>query len=347
MNEIILEITRYAKENYEKTMVYNEGKVVIETKNNGNITTEEKSITIAQDLANILRDNMNKLREAYKDDNERYKISFQNIDIYNFDLYIELNSMIRSDRIKPLNLEVIKEDKNDDEEKINYLNKLNEEKEDIDIEDEDKDIKLDNIRDIISFELKEQSTFEVGETRFFSDTIDIGDNVKLPKYLELVGQVNLGEVSSYDPYEYLPKKGMLYFFQSPTFVGDNFYHFGYVIYSEDENLHRENYPNNETVLNLGIDDIKKDKEDFDTRYVLSEGIKEYSSFKNEELNKIYGFYTDCQMDEEEIKQVSSKYIILLQLGSTIYGEGVTTFLIKKEDLIKRDFSHIIYNYVQS
>ena len=74
---------------------------------------------------------------------------------------------------------------------------------------------------------------------------------------------------------------------------------------------------------------------------------EYNSFKGEELNKIFGFYTDCQMDEEDIRKVSQKYIVLLQLGSDVYGEGVTSYLITEEDLKKKNFDNIIYTYVQS
>ncbi len=101
------------------------------------------------------------------------------------------------------------------------------------------------------------------------------------------------------------------------------------------------------VLNFGLTNISKEIEDFQNRYSEYQGMKEYRSDASEDINKIFGFYTDCQMSDDEIKQVSEKYIVLLQLGSDIYGEGITTFLITENDLKNKNFNNIIYKYVQS
>jgi len=204
------------------------------------------------------------------------------------------------------------------------------------------------IIDASQFELEENSSFELGASRFFSDTIDIADDIEIPKALEFVGQLNLEELAPYHSNNLLPKSGILYFFQSPIFVEDHYYKHGKVIYSNNSNLKRKPIEvpkdNQEVYVNFSLNHIKSDIEKFDNRY---NGNMEYNSFKGEELNKIFGFYTDCQMDEEDIRKVSQKYIVLLQLGSDVYGEGVTSYLITEEDLKKKNFDNIIYTYVQS
>ena len=237
-----------------------------------------------------------------------------------------------------------------DERIIKYLDEMESNKNEIDITDVD--INIDDEREIISFKIVENSTFELGESRFFSDTIDVAESVELPLGLDFVGQVNLSDVSKYDNKGLLPKDGMLYFFQSSfDQINGKFYEFGKVIYSNDMNLVRKQIEvtdnNKHMMLNFSMNDISNEKEYFSKRYKMYDGELEYSSFAGEELNKIYGFYTDCQMDEEEIKQVSKKYIVLLQLGCDVYGEGVTTFLITEEDLRNRNFDKVIFTYVQS
>ena len=66
-------------------------------------------------------------------------------------------------------------------------------------------------RNIISFDLIHKSNFQIGETRFFSEDIDINESIEFPNYLEFVGQINLEGISKYDENNLLPKKGMLYF----------------------------------------------------------------------------------------------------------------------------------------
>lgn len=206
-------------------------------------------------------------------------------------------------------------------------------------------------REIITFNLKENSTFKLGESRFFSDTIDLPDDIEMPKGLEFVGQINLSEIIKYDALNLLPKKGMLYFFQSPLEIAGHHYEFGKVIYSENMDLKRKQIEVNESneflIRNFSLENINKSTEKFQDRYCEYDGCVEYDYFKGEELNKIYGFYSSCQMDDDEIMKVSEKYIILLQLGSDIYGEGVTTFMISEDDLRNKNFDNIIFTYVQS
>lgn len=53
------------------------------------------------------------------------------------------------------------------------------------------------------------------------------------------------------------------------------------------------------------------------------------------------------MNENDIKKVSKKYIVLLQLGTDIYGDDITTFLILEDDLRNKNFENIIYMYSQT
>ena len=143
---------------------------------------------------------------------------------------------------------------------------------------------------------------------------------------------------------------MLYFYISPLFYNDKMYDFGKVIYvpsAEDLVRKKVSMSEEETMDTFGINNIKNCNEKFSDRYYFEKGEKKYSHFSGEKLNKIFGFYTDCQMDEGDIRKVSNKYIVLLQLGTQIYGEGVTTFLITEEDLKNKNFDNVIYQYVQS
>ncbi len=186
----------------------------------------------------------------------------------------------------------------------------------------------------IKFTLKKKDKFDIGESRVLSRYIDIPENVEFPNELEFLAQINLNELSKCDNKNILPKKGNLYFFQGPV-IDETYYECGKVLYSDDNNLVRKDafVYNDDMVLELGINNITT--------------IQETYSEDNEKDNKIFGIYSDPQLAEKDILKVSNEYLVLLQLGWDIYGEGVITFLIKEEDLIKKDFSKVIYTYSQT
>lgn len=188
--------------------------------------------------------------------------------------------------------------------------------------------------DSINFTLIKKEHFALGESRVLSKYIDISNNVEYPKELQFLAQINLSEFSKYDKKNLLPSTGNLYFFQGPM-INDEYYECGKVIYSEDSELTRKKVfiYNEDLDLELGIDNIKYK-------------IDSYSS-ENEKENKIFGIYSDPQLNELDILKVSNEYIILLQLGWDIYGEGVITFLIKETDLKNKNFNNIIYTYSQT
>ena len=352
MNSII-SLYKSMNGGYEITTVYEDGTVEIKL-TNSNDKNKIFKVDFIDELEKELKRAYNIMVEVYdKEKNESFCVRYNNHDFYSFDLYMDISLMIKQNKMKKLSVynkykENIKEEKQAKSTKIiqDSLDELESKKTVIDILNATE--KIDNERNIISFEVEKKNNFLLGETRFFSNTIDI--NTDYPKYLEFVGQINLDDISKYDRNGMLPKNGMLYFFQSPLFYNDKHYNFGKVIYvPTNKDLVRKNIEitDDSIIMNLGITNLKSCIERFSDRYENENDKDSYDPFKNDELNKIYGFYTDCQMDDSDIKKVSSKYIVLLQLGSNIYGEGVTTFLIKEEDLKNKNFDNVIYQYSQS
>lgn len=339
---------------YEITTINEDGTVEFKKTN----LDDKKIINIDffDDLKEALNDVFEKMKYVYdKEKNSMFCVRYRNHDFYSFDLYMDIMLMLKHNKLKKLSIyekydKMIKMSE-EAKEKLSIqaiLDELEKKKNKIDLKNTSSTI-IDE-RNIISFDLIHKSNFQIGETRFFSEDIDISEDVEFPKFLEFVGQINLEEMSKYDENNLLPKKGMLYFYQSPLSYNDKHYVFGKVVYDPlSENLVRKKITisENEQKQSFGIINIMNCDEKFSDRYRIENGEEIYSFFDGEELNKIFGFYTDCQMDEEDIKRVSNKYIILLQLGSQIYGEGVTTFLITEEDLKNRNFDNVIYKYVQS
>lgn len=354
---ILLVLVKTFNSDIEKTTIYKDGKVETEISKNEMANNQCTHIDIANDIEKKLQEAeeiLNIMCTEKKDD--RYRIIYNNQTYYSFDLFLDIHLMIKHNQIKNLAVlsqyEKQKETKQKDKESKNnkkVLDEMEKNKKEIEIENVvEKDLKNEE-RKIISFQLEETNEFSLGQSRFFSNTVDIAENIEIPKLLEFVGQLNLSEFAQYDSKNLLPKNGMLYFFQSPLFYEGNSYNFGKVIYSDNMDLKSKQVKNNYSgdFLNLAVTNITSSSEKFGTRYKEEEGTLEYDPFEGDNINKIYGFYTDCQMMEEEIIKVSEKYIVLLQLGSDIYGEGTTTFLITEEDLKNNNFDNIIYQYVQS
>lgn len=359
MNNVLLEMTKTMNAEYEKTIVYKDGKVIKEIFKNGEISTLIESFDFVRELDEQLTKAYDIMVLIYdKENNETFKVTYNNHNFFSFDLFIDINLMIKKNQI--FNLSVFKKYEKEKEklerenkliEDIKVLNDLENKKNILDISNLDDNFEFVNERKIISFDLKGKVDFGLGESRFFSDTIDISDDVEIPKQLEFVGQLNLNDITKYDVNNLLPKNRMLYFFQSPYVLANHVYEFGKVIYSSNMDLKRKkleiNKNNKDMILNLSLNKIENTIEKFEDRYMIYDGKEQYDSFAKDDLNKIYGFYTDCQMLEKDVKKVSAKYIVLLQLGSNIFGEGVTTFLISKSDLINGNFDNVIYKYVQS
>ena len=347
-NNIVL--FKSTNDGYEITTINENGNVEYKTSNSND--KKIAHIDFFNDLKNELNDAFEKMKYIYNNEkSDTFCVRYRNYDFYSFDLYIDITIMIKYNKLKKLSVyEAYKKyEKMKKESAIStFLDKFENKKNTIDVTDIDSTIK--NERNMISFNLIYKNEFQIGETRFFSDFVDINENVELPKHLVFVGQINLEEISKYDIDNLLPKEGILYFYMIPPFYSNKVYDSGKVIYVPSvENLVRKKVTmQKEEILDtFGINNIKNCTEKFSDRYEFENGEKIYTSSEAEKVNKIFGFYTDCQLDDEDTKKISNKYIVLLQLGTEIYGEGVTTFLITEEDLKNKNFDNIIYQYVQT
>lgn len=270
-------------------------------------------------------------------DNEKYNSG---------SVYSDIELMIRNNRsIESVNSELMNLRTKEKEKQKKLNNKLEIIAENkskiIDIYKNRMQLDIEDLTDVsikkfesIKFNLKKKKQFSIGESRVLSKYIDIPNDLEYPTELEFLAQINLNDISKYDKTDLLPKTGNLYFFQGPLIDG-TYYECGKVIYSDNNNLIRKNVfvYNEDMLLELGIYNIK---------------IKQDTYLEdNDSESKVFGIYSDPQLDENDILKVSNKYLVLLQLGWDIYGEGVITFLITKEDLINKNFSKVIYTYSQT
>ena len=304
-----------------------------------------KKIDVIEDIIEYL-DNATQTELEKSSFDDKCEVEYKNR-IYNSGtIYSNIELMIRNNcSLKEMNakkIEIRVKEEQKKEEKIKKEKQIAENKAKvIDFYNNRIQLNIDTLKDesirefeSINFSLKKKDEFAIGESRVLSKYIDIADGLDYPKELEFLAQINLSDLSKFDNSGLLPKTGFLYFFQGPM-IDDTYYECGKVIYSDEKNIVRKNafIYNDDMVLELGIDNINIKRDIY--------------SDENEKENKIFGIYSDPQLNENEILKVSNKYLVLLQLGWDIYDEGVISFLISREDLINKDFSKIIYTYSQT
>lgn len=342
----------------KNTEVYNDGTVIFKNIANNSVTTSSCKINVLNDILLYMENSIDKGFEHNKYD-EFCTVEFDNKSYNSCKLLSDIDIMIRNNMsLNSISANNEKIRKNAFENKQKKENNENRKKAAISILDNMQKDKIElnlegltiknNIqqKEAIEFEMVRKDSYELGETRFFSDVIDIADDVEYPEELEFVGQIKMSDFSKYDNNGLLPKKGYLYFFQGPSECEGKYYDFGKVVYSENDKLVRKKVLiyNEDNVLNYGIKDIKLKSDKISDRY---DEKREYDPFYGEDENKLLGLYTDCQLEDYDILKVIDNYVVLLQLGSDIYGEGITTYLIKEEDLKNHNFSNVIFKYSQS
>jgi hypothetical protein len=196
----------------------------------------------------------------------------------------------------------------------------------------------------------------LGHSRYGGPVVDLPPGVDYPAHLRFAAQLDLACFSPHDKFGLLPKTGQLFFFAD--IVGET----GKVIYADVPNdqlvrvvqEHEDNF-----FLGVLIDQVFASTETLQSRYRdpddaeeaedATEDGKLWDYFAGSEKSKIFGIYTHCQLEEEDILEIlDSNKILLLQIGEGGFNdEGVFSVLVDREDLAKKDFSNCSFAWGQS
>ena len=186
----------------------------------------------------------------------------------------------------------------------------------------------------------------LGKSRYGGCAFDLPKGVKHPENMRFAAQLDLTEFAPFDKTGFLPKSGQLIIFAN-IMKGT-----GKALYA--------NVPNNELerqIVEHGdnffdgvlIDKIFAETETLSERYDEEDGEKIWNYFAGSEKSKIFGIYTNCQLQEDEIEEIAfSNKVVLLQVGEGGFNdEGVFSVLIDKDDLKNRNFENCEFVWAQS
>lgn len=196
----------------------------------------------------------------------------------------------------------------------------------------------------------------LGHSRYGGPIADLPKNFTYPEDLRFAAQLDLKKIALHDESGLLPKTGHLFFFAD--IMTDK----GLVVYADIENSelervvkdHEDNFF--EGVL---IKEVFAAKEKLFSRYRQPEDEYEeddanedgvlWDYFEGSETSKIFGIFTHCQAQEQEVLDiVNSNKVVLLQIGENGFNdEGVFSVLIDKDDLKARNFNNCSFYWGQS
>lgn len=189
----------------------------------------------------------------------------------------------------------------------------------------------------------------LGKSRIGGPVVDLPTYITYPEELFFAAQINLKEFQGCFFNNYLPKEGFLYVFT------DEDCETGRVIYSNSkaENLKRVIKEHDKCFYsgNL-INDIYIEEENIRERYDeewAQEGEKiGWNPFIGTEKSKLFGIYTNCQCEEDELKEeLLEDKVVLLQIGEDFTEAGVFSVRVEKSDLERMDFSSCTFEWSQS
>ncbi len=227
----------------------------------------------------------------------------------------------------------------------------------------------------------------LGQSRYGGPVVDLPIGIEYPEGLRFAAQLDLAAFSPFDKTGLLPKKGQLIFFADiRNDIGKVIYadipneelirvtkeheedFFSGVlidqIFADTETL-EERYGDAEDEYK-DDDDFEDDDDDFEDDLDDEEELDEegeideedefddddeleWNYFAGTERSKIFGIYTNCQLQEEEIEEITfSDKLVLLQVGENGFNdEGVFSVLIPKEDLKNQNFENCEFVWAQS
>lgn len=196
----------------------------------------------------------------------------------------------------------------------------------------------------------------LGHSRYGGPIADLPKDFQYPDNLRFAAQLDLKKIAPHDKTGLLPQTGHLFFFAD--IMEDK----GLVVYADIENDelvrvvkdHEDNFF--EGVL---IKEVFASKEKLSSRYRQPEDEYEeddaneegvlWDYFQGSETSKIFGIFTHCQAQEQEILDiVDSSKVILLQIGENGFNdEGVFSVLIEENDLKELNFKNCSFYWGQS
>lgn len=207
-----------------------------------------------------------------------------------------------------------------------------------------------------NFKKHTEITIPLGHSRYGGPVVDLPPGVKYPEGLYFAVQLDLSKFSPFDNTGLLPKSGQLIIF------ADIMTNSGKVIYADVPNTelirhikeHEDNF-----FCGILVDQIFADTEQFSERlsdpedesekkYANKDG-KVWDYFAGSEKSKMFGIYTHCQLDQEEIEQITlSNKVLLIKVGENDFNdEGVFSVLIPKKDLESKIFTNCEFAWAQS
>ncbi len=196
----------------------------------------------------------------------------------------------------------------------------------------------------------------LGHSRYGGPIADLPENFDYPEDLRFAAQLDLKQIAPHDMYGLLPKTGHLFFFAD--IMEDK----GLVVYADIDNSelvrvvkdHEDNFFEGVLIKEAfatteKLSDRYRDPEDeYEEEDANDDGLI-WDYFEGSETSKIFGIFTHCQAQEQQILDVvNSDKLVLLQIGENGFNdEGVFSVLIELEDLKALNFSNCEFHWGQS
>ncbi|MDB5271196.1 MAG: hypothetical protein JWP58_4236 [Hymenobacter sp.] len=187
----------------------------------------------------------------------------------------------------------------------------------------------------------------MGQSRIGGPVVDLPVGMEYPSDLYFACQLDLEAISVLDSTGLLPKRGQLLFFTDLDK--------GKVVHTNAANTdlvrtikeHEESFWNGKLITDFSTE-TETLAARFDPSLIEDEDETGWDYFAGEEKSKVFGIYTHCQMQQEEIEGITfSSKILLLQIGEDFTEEGVLSVLIEREDLQNGVFGNCEFAWGQS